>query len=252
MTDDAVGTVAAALAEAHRTAVPVDRESLPSVATVADGYRAQERLVELLREDRGEPVGYKVGFTNERVRADLGVDEPSYGRVLADTVRPSPATVDAADFVGVRVEPEIAFRLDDDLSPGAGREEARDALAAVVPAVELVDSRTGWAFDATLAVADNSLDAGLVVGDDADPGALNTGEEEVTLRVDGEAVDSGTGADVLGDPLAALRWLTGAVDGLPAGTVVSTGSLTKPRPVASGDRVTAAFSSLDDVELRLR
>ncbi|WP_435064757.1 2-keto-4-pentenoate hydratase [Halobaculum sp. EA56] len=252
MNPDAADDLAATLATVHGGATPVDPGSLPDLDSTADAYRVQERLVDRLRGARGEPVGYKIGFTNERVQRDLAVDEPGYGRVLGGTVRPSPATVDAGEFVGLRVEPEIAFRLGETLPADATRRAARDALAAVVPALELVDSRTGWAFDAPLAVADNCLDAGLVVGADVAPGGIALADEAVTLRVDGEPVDSGVGADALGHPLAALAWLADAVGGLPAGTLVTTGSLTEPAPVAAGETATATFASLGGVELRVR
>ena len=251
MTAARAADLAALLATAHDTATPVDADAIPAVDSVGAGYRVQERLVERLRAVRGDPVGYKIGFTNERVRSDLGVDDPGYGRLLADTVRSSPASVETAEFVGLRVEPEVAFRLAHDLGADATRKDARDAVGAVVPAIELVDSRTGWTFDAALAVADNSLDAGIVLGAERDPGGIALADETVTLRVDGCPVDSGVGADVLGHPLAALTWLAGTVGGLSAGTLVTTGSLTEPFAVGAGDTVSASFASLGDVKLRV-
>ncbi|WP_348608699.1 2-keto-4-pentenoate hydratase [Halobaculum rarum] len=254
MTDDASDALAARLAEAHRTASPVDpnggsASGLPKSIDAA--YCVQTQLIGRLAVDRGDPVGYKIGFTNERVQTDLGVDEPAYGRLLEATVVDPPASVAAAEFVGVRIEPEIAFRLDEDLPADASRTRTRDAVATVHPAIELVDSRTGWTFDAPLAVADNCLDAGLVLGAGTAIDGRSLGEEAVTLRVDGERVDSGVGADVLGHPLAALAWLADAVDGLPAGTLVTTGSLTEPVPVAAEETATATFASLGSVELRV-
>ncbi|UIO99130.1 fumarylacetoacetate hydrolase family protein [Halobaculum sp. CBA1158] len=260
MSDRDGGDLAAALAAAHANASAVDPAALGGSgppATLAEGYRVQTRLVDRLAADRGNPVGYKIGFTNERVRADLAVGEPGYGRLLGGTVRDAtavdgPVSVASEEFVGLRIEPEIAFRLGGDLPSDADRDRARDAVATVHPAIELVDSRTGWEFDAPLAVADNCLDAGLVLGDGTDPDGLPLGEESVTLRIDGERVDSGVGADVLGHPLAALAWLADAVDGLPAGALVSTGSLTAPRSVAPGETATATFASLGRVGLRVR
>ncbi|QZP38549.1 2-keto-4-pentenoate hydratase [Halobaculum magnesiiphilum] len=252
MKDATAEELAAALADAHATASSITPDTLPSVDSTADAYRVQERLVDRVRDRRGEPVGYKIGFTNERVRRDLSVDEPGYGRVLDGTVRSSPATVDAEEFVDPRIEPEIAFRLGSDLPADASRDRVRDAVTAVVPAIEVVDSRTGWEFDAPLAVADNCLDAGLVLGEGIDPADLALADEAVTLRVDGDPVDSGVGTDVFGHPLAALAWLADAVDGLPAGTLVTTGSLTEPVPVAPGETAVATFASLGSVDLRVR
>jgi 2-keto-4-pentenoate hydratase len=252
VTPDGVDAVADKLAAADEAATPVSPGALPSVDTLADGYRVQRRLIERLGDRRGDPVGYKIGFTNERVRDDLGVAEPGYGRLLADGVDDSPATVPAAEFVGLRVEPEIAFRLGSDLPADASTVTAQEAVSAVVPAVELVDSRTDWRFGAPLAVADNCLDAGIVVGDEAAPNDRTPAQESVTLRVDGGTVATGDGSEVLGDPLAALVWLADAVGGLPAGTLVSTGSLTEPVAVESGETVTAVFASLGAVELRVQ
>ncbi|SHH22187.1 2-keto-4-pentenoate hydratase [Halobaculum gomorrense] len=252
MTPDDADEVTDALAAAHRTATPVSPDGFPRIDSLADGYRVQERLIARLSDRRGNPIGYKIGFTNQRVQADLGVAEPGYGRLLADTLARSPATIRLDEYVGLRVEPEIVFRLGSDLSADASRTATRGAISAVVPAVELVDSRTDWRFDAPLAVADNCLDAGIVVGDDAAPNGRSTSTESVTLRVDGEAVASGAGDEVLGDPLAALAWLAETAGGLPAGALVSTGSLTEPLAVEPEETVTAAFASLGAVELRVR
>lgn len=252
MNDEDAADVAAALADAHATASSVEPETFPKVGSTADAYRVQEQLTDRLRGGRGEPVGYKIGFTNERVRRELAVDEPGYGRLLARTVQSSTTAVDAGAFVDLRIEPEVAFRLGSDLPADASRDRARDAVTAVVPAIELVDSRTGWEFDAPLAVADNCLDAGLALGERTDPAGLALDEEAVTLRVDGDPVGSGVGADALGHPLAALTWLADAIDGLAAGALATTGSLTEPVPVGAGETAIATFASLGSVELRVR
>ncbi|MFC6786038.1 2-keto-4-pentenoate hydratase [Halobaculum halobium] len=260
MNDAAADDLAAALATAHETVTAVDPDGVPTgglPSSIDAGYRVQTRLVDRLVADRGDPVGYKIGFTNERVRADLGVDEPGYGRLLEESVHDAtdgdePVSVPTEEFIDPRVEPEVAFRLGDDLPADASRDRAHDAVETVLPAIELVDSRTGWAFDAPLAIADNCLDAGIVLGDGTGPSSLALGEESVTLRVDGEPSDSGVGADALGHPLAALTWLADAVDGLPVGTLVTTGSLTEPGSVAAGETASATFASLGSVELRLR
>ena len=63
----------------------------------------------------------------------------------------------------------------------------------------------------------------------------------------------GLGANVLGDPRAALTWLVNELSGLgiviAAGQVVTTGTCATPLPVAAGDTVTADFGALGRVSL---
>jgi 2-keto-4-pentenoate hydratase len=108
-----------------------------------------------------------------------------------------------------------------------------------------------WTLTAPTAVADNSLAARLLLGDRPTTGDVDLAREGVELLVDGERRATGTGAAVLGHPADAVAWLADALsargDALRAGDVVTTGSITEPVPVASGETVVARFSSLGTV-----
>jgi 2-keto-4-pentenoate hydratase len=75
----------------------------------------------------------------------------------------------------------------------------------------------------------------------------------VRLLINGIEVASGNAAKAMGDPLSALTWLTNyrllRGDGLRAGQIVSTGSLTGIHRVAPGDLVVADYGQLGRVEL---
>jgi 2-keto-4-pentenoate hydratase len=239
--------IAASLAEAHATATPIDPDSLPAL-DIEDGYAIQAELIERRRAAAGEPTGYKIGFTSDAIREELGVDSPAYGRVLEGTLRPE-GRVDTDGFVSPRIEPEIAFLLEAPLSPPASRLDVAAATRAVVPAIEIVDCRLrGWEFDPATAVADNALAAGLVYGEPRPPGAA-LDLEGVSLSIDGERRGGGTGAAVLGHPADAVAWLSEAVGGLDAGNLVTTGSVTETVPVAPGETALARFSSLGSVSV---
>jgi 2-keto-4-pentenoate hydratase len=236
---------------AYRDAEPLDPASLPSDLTVEQGYEIQDAFLERRLGDGGVPVGYKVGFTSEATRSELAVDAPTYGRVLADTVRED-RRFDADALVDPRVEPEIALLLGSELSPPVSRHDVVAATRLVAPAVEVVDSRVrDWTLTAPTAVADNSLAARLLLGDRPTTGDVDLAREGVELLVDGERRATGTGAAVLGHPADAVAWLADALsargDALRAGDVVTTGSITEPVPVASGETVVARFSSLGTV-----
>ncbi len=253
MTDtDALGD---RLFEAYATADPVAPLSASHDLSMGDSYAVQAATLARRREAGAEPVGYKLGFTNGTIQAQYGVAEPAHGRLLDDALLD--ADVVASDeLIEPRVEPELAFVMDEPLSGEPAVHEVLAATRAVVPVIEVVDRRMDGGLTATDAVADNALAARLRPGPTAaDPTATDWGFEAVQLRVDGSLRATGTGADVLGHPAEAVAWLAGRLaerdDHVPAGALVSTGSLTEAVPVEPGDAVTAAFGSLGSVSLRV-
>lgn len=242
------------LYRAYTDADPLDPSALPEL-TVQEGYATQRAFTERRAEKEGPVAGYKIGFTNEAVQADLGVSEPSFGRVLQDTIRHD-RSVGTDRLIEPMVEPEIAFVLGEDLDGSAGRIDVLSATRFVVPVLEVVDSRIeGWEFSAASAIADNSLAARLLPGDRIGPTATDLGLEAAEVLVDGERVATGMGAAVLGHPADAVAWLAGELpahgEALRAGDIVTTGSMTEPIPVDAGTTVVARFASLGSVVAHL-
>ncbi|WP_251342754.1 2-keto-4-pentenoate hydratase [Haloplanus halophilus] len=245
---ETVARLADRLTEAYRTGESVD--PLPALS-VADGYAVQRAVIDRRADAEGPPVGYKVGFTSAAIREELGVEEPAYGRVLADTVRSEGRLTD--DLIEPKVEAELAVRLGDPLDPPATPVDVLAAADAVVPVIEVVDSRIrDWEMDAGSAVADNALAARVIHGDRvADPSALDLALEGVAVRRNGERVATGVGADVLGGPARVVAWLAErlaeAGERLAAGDLISTGSLTPLVALDPGDTVEVRFASLGSV-----
>lgn len=236
---------------AYDDAVALDPDAVPGDLTLEQAYTVQGAVVERRRSVDGPSVGYKIGFTSEAVRSDLGVDSPAYGHVLADTLR-TDSRFETDDLVDPQVEPEIACRIGEDLTPPVSRLDALSAVEFVVPAVEVVDSRVrNWEVTAATAVADNALAARVLVGDPTSADDVDLPGEGVELRVDGERRATGTGAAVLGHPADAVAWLAKTLpdhgEALQAGDFVTTGSITEPIPVEAGETVVARFASLGTV-----
>lgn len=243
----------AALHRSYADAEPIDPSSLAPGLTVKEGYAAQEEFVERRVEEEGPIVGYKIGFTSEAVRSDLGVDDPAYGRVLADTVEWN-RRFETDRLIEPRIEPEIALVLGSELTPPVNRFDVAAATRLVVPVVEVVDSRVrDWDLTGPAAVADNALAARLLPGDRTATGGatVELPREGVEVLIDGDRRATGIGAAVLGHPADAVAWLAEALaergHGLRPGDVVTTGSITEPIPVSAGETVVARFSSLGTV-----
>lgn len=245
----AVSALADRLYDAHRTGEAIEPPS--RTLTVEDGYAVQRAVLDRREDADGPPVGYKVGFTSAAIRDELGVGEPAYGRILAGTVR-AEGRLDG-ELINPKVEPELAVRLGEPLEPPITAVDVLAATKAVVPVVEVVDSRIGdWEVDAGSAVADNALAARVVHGNrTGSPANVDLELEAVAVRRNGERVATGVGADVFGGPARVVSWLSEALDDrgirLKAGDLVSTGSLTPLVSLDPGDTVEARFGSLGAV-----
>ena len=235
-------------------------EALPPACrpdSVTGAYDIQNRFVELI----GSPVGYKIAFTNREIQQRLGVSEPAAGRLIEGRVFDSPASVDVSRLFRIGIESEFAFRIARDL-PGIQAPFARDevvaAVDALVPAIEIVDTRfVDWANCGALqAIADNVFGSHWIGGTPiADWRDLDLAAAEVVAIVNGEEAARGTGANVLDHPLDALTWLANDLAsrglGLQAGQVVTTGSCTDIVMARIGDTVTADFGNLGQVSVVL-
>jgi 2-keto-4-pentenoate hydratase len=164
---------------------------------------------------------------------------------------------------GMRVaEAEFAFRMAADLPPRGEAYTVEDVLAAVAslhPAIEIPDSRYDdfTVVGAPQLIADNACAHYFVLGPaaTADWRRMDLVEHPVMATVADREVRAGKGANVLGDPRAALAWLVNELSGigvtLRAGEVVTTGTCVVPVPIAPGDRVHAGFGALGGVEIRM-
>src|SRR3984957_13631464 len=249
---------------APRQPPPPARGPLPA-GDVDAAYAVQSCWVADQIAAGARAVGRKIGLTNPAVQAQFGVDRPDFG-VLFESMACAPGTpIDAARTLQPKIEAEIAFVLAEDLTGAMiGPAEVAAATAYVVAALEIVDSRiAGWDIDIVDTIADNGSSGLFVLGDRRQRlGQLDLAECTMTLRriagraggpggSEGEVVSSGTGASILGHPLAAVAWLAAAVrdHGRPlrAGEVVLSGSLGPMGAVAPGDAFQADISGVGQV-----
>lgn len=214
---------------------------------LARAYAVQARLTEA-RADR--VVGMKTGFTNRRIWDEYGVHAPIHGPVFAGTWRAGPLAV--ADFLEPRIEPEIVLRLATSPEPDMDMPALMACVGAVARGFEIVDSPfPGWRFRAADTVAARALHAALVTGDfvSATPELLaGLAQVQATLLCDGAEMDRGHAETILGGgPMAALADLVRqrGADRLPAGWIVSTGTLTRALPVAAGQSWTTELTAVN-------
>ena len=224
----------------------------------AEAYEVQAALHVELAPAFGQQAGWKIGCTTATMQEYLGIREPAAGRIRAHQVHRGTAAVRHDEYCRPGVECELAVRLGRDLARGdepCDRATARAAITGVFAAIEIVDDRyTAWgSLGAPSLTADDFFGAGCVLGREDVPWRdLDLGSVAATMRVNDEEVGAGVGADILGDPLAALVWLVNgpaAASGLAAGSIVLLGSLVQTHWVEPGDVVTVENVPFGQVSL---
>jgi len=210
----------------------------------------------------------KVGCTTPVTQKMLSVAEPIGGRLVAEQVYSSGASIPMSTFNHQPlIECEFAFRVAATLeADGVAVDMARlrTVVDAVAPAIELVDNRFDkqLGVDGPSIVADNSMATAVVLGRPRLLGTEIDGDSlaSTTVRLctdddDSESIANGIGAEVLGDPWVSLLWaidhekrLGGAID---AGTWVITGSCAGAPPVPLDQRLTARFPGLGEVSVTI-
>ncbi len=254
--DDAtVGSLADRLCAASRTGIacaPV-RDTI-AADDAAGAYAVQQQLAQRRVAGGASVVGRKIGLTSPAVQQQLGVDQPDFGILFDDMGFQDGDAVPIGALLQPKVEAEIAFILGADLAEGPlDAAQVRGAVAAVLPALEIVDSRIAhWDITFVDTVADNGSSALYVLGqvrrtlDEIEPVDV-----EMTMFAGDAEVSSGTGAACLGDPLTALAWLARtALDfGQPlrAGDLVLSGALGPMYPIRPGEHVRAELRGLGTV-----
>ena len=204
-------------------------------------------------------VGAKLGLTSEAKQKQMNVSEPLYGW-LTDDMRIEPGEALVVDrFIQPRVEAEIAFLIGADLEGAdVGAADVLAATAAVMPAIDVLDSRyAGYSFTLPDVVADNSSSAGFITGSVlVDPTGIDLRLVGVVLEVNGCVMATAAGAAVLGHPASSVAWLVRALarrgEGLAAGMTVLSGACTAAFAVSPGDTVVARIDRLGTVEVPCR
>lgn len=243
--------LAAIVDQAAHTATAIPQLSLQDEFDVEGAYRVQASSV-ARRVARGEKIiGVKMGFTSQAKAIQMGVSEVIYGW-LTDAMRVVPDdTISLDAYVHARVEPELAVRMGSALEGDVTAEEAWQAVDAVAPAMEIIDSRyENFKFSLVDVIADNSSSSGFVIGDWSDK-PDDVSDLAMDMSFDGTLVQSGSTQAVLGDPrlsvAKAAQMLAKQGQRVAAGWIVLTGGATEAAALTPGTHVVNVVDQLGQV-----
>lgn len=210
------------------------------------------------KEARGHKiVGMKMGLTSWAKMEQMGVEKPCYGFLADYFSLADGAEVPIDELIHPKVEAELAFVTNKDLSGlDVTVDEVLAATELVVPAIEIIDSRyKDFKFDLVSVQADNSSSTRFVIGShSAKPEDHDWSTVGVVMQKNGEIVELGAGAAVLDHPAASVAMLAGMLhernEIIPAGTFIMTGGVTAAVLVERGDSIVVRYQGLGSVTLR--
>ncbi len=240
---------AQALCRARRDGRRVMSSLLPSHDRRA-AYAIQDATLAAL----GPIGGWKVG-------ASAPGREPVCAPLPAEGLVPGGASLVGAAWHLRGVEAELAFRLGTDLPPRGlpyTRDEVADAIDAVLPVIEVAETRLVDWLDASPSalLADLLCHGGLVLGEPApfERAWLDLAHTEVVMHFDAQVVAHTVGEHTHPDVGALLVWLANEAAargaGLRAGQVVTTGSCTGMLFASQGTAVRAEVKGLAPLHAR--
>ena len=222
--------------------------------TEADAYMIQYKLIEQLKTS-GEIIrGHKIALTTKAARDHLGVDEPCFAHILDTGVYANGSAVPILELTDPHCEAEIAFILKKDLKgPGVTPIQVMSAIEGILPAIELVDLKVqGEGISSTDVIAHQGLHGGVIVGSKMiNIDSCDLQYEGATVEHNGKLVGSGTGSEVMGNPINPIVWLANKMyefeDYLKAGEIIISGSVVTPIRVSRGDNLDVTFTRLGRV-----
>lgn len=219
--------------------------------SLEQAYEIQKLLIKE-RCLRGEKViGIKMGFTSREKMLQMGVNDLIWGQLTDAMQITEGGQIELPGYVHPRIEPELAFLLKRPLAGEVTLSDAMQAVEAVAPAMEIIDSRyKNFQFSLEDVVADNASSSGFVLGA-WQPVCTNMDNLDMALTINGKLQASGSSAAILGNPYQSLchaaRLSEAASITLKEGWIVLAGAATAAFALAAGMHVKAEVEKLGQV-----
>ncbi len=225
--------------------------------TVERAYLVQDELLKLQFGNREKKIGYKMGLTSKSKMKQMGVHSPIYG-VLTDRMKClSGESISLKNRIHPKVEPEIAFLIDQTLQGRVTVQDVLNSCSGVCAAMEIIDSRyRNFEFTLPDVVADNCSSSSFVLGDVVkNPKEFDFRNLGIILEKDGSPVQFGSSAAIYGDPAASVAELCSMLGArglaLEAGSVVLAGAATAAIPLELGSEYAAVVQGLGRVSIKV-
>lgn len=227
--------------------------------SLEDGYRVQLGILEKQLKAGQKLTGWKVGLVAKAIQDQINFHEQVFGYLLESDELQSGVSIGFDDLLQPLFETELCVTIGTPLTgPDVTPEQARAAITAVAPSIELVERRGDFAGDPPLSMADNVQEKYFITGpltDNLPPDQLLSAAI-AEVYINGEMVDRATGESILEGPEGSVAWLANKLHQfgrrLDPGIRVMTGSFTRQFPIAQGDLIEARFDPYGVVKAEIK
>lgn len=229
----------------------------PATLSLEDALCGRAAFTAFLAQSQGKVVGYKAGLTNPAVQQRFGHPGPVRGTLFEKMLLEDGATVPARFGARPLFEADLVVEVGDaGIHHATTPLEALRHVARIYPFIEMPDlvfedpkGITG----PLLVYANVGARLGVLgppIEVEATPALVDALAAMTVRLVDGagEALDSGRGSAILGQPLEAVLWLARDLKAsgitLKKGDLLSLGSFTRLLPPRPGLSVKAVYEGL--------
>lgn len=245
-------------ARANRSPIAQISKEVPSFSR-PEAYTIQELQLQKNLASGETQVGWKMGLTSEAKRRQMNLDSPLYGFLTDKMQVPNGGVFDMKGSIHPKIEPEVAFLINQDLSGTVTREQVLAACGGIASALEILDSRyTEFKyFSMEDVIADNSSSSHFVVGpwvtDFKHIDLLNL---KMEMSVDEKIAQTGVSKDISGDPVqsviqqCALLAERGKI--LKKGSIVLAGAATAAEILKPGMQISLKVDHLPPVSVAVK
>ena len=230
-------------------------QPLAGMTSLEHGQCAQDKLVAVMVQHWGRPVGYKVGLTNAAAQQRFGVPHPVTGTIYESTVRLRSGAEVPARFGSVpTVEADMLVRISSDaINDARTHLDVLRAIDQVIPFIEMPDLVLASGMDGPNLLA---INVGARLGVLGEPIPVQATEEfaarlgsmTVVMADDTRELARAPGTALLGHPLNVLPWLAQDLqrrgERLRVGELVSLGGFSPALPTQAGRTVTVRYENL--------
>ena len=228
---------------------------------INEAYKIQNELKILyLSLSENFCIGKKVGCTNKLAQSQVNVHEPFYGNLFFRFSDFSGCQLKLKNFYRPFVEPEISFRIKEDININNAPFEILDSIKlfdCIVPSIEIVDFR----FDENikevginyLISTNGASEFWISSRKHFEINSINLEDHKIKLYLNNNLIEEGNTNNVLNNPINSALWIINKLaengETMLKGQYISTGTCTKAMPIISKGVIKADFGTLGTIEL---
>lgn len=247
------------LCNARITAKPVEQFSeTVKDFTRQEAYQIQERGMEFRINSGEKKVGLKMGLTSEAKRKQMDLDAPLYGELTDKMHIPNGGVFKMQGQIHPKIEPEVAFFIERELSGVVTRDQVLAACSGVCASLEILDSRyTQFKyFSMEDVISDNSSSSHFILGDKIENfNEIDLKDLDIKMLVNGQVAQEGSSVAISGDPVVSViqlcQLLAERGRALPAGSIVLAGAATAAVTLEAGMKIELEIEKLGKLSVSI-